>query len=1279
MRANLHGSVRSWIDYAPVGKSRKAKRRVARRWSGLALEALECRVLMHANAVEDAEHVAVFGTYVTVQATGQKVEIGGLLPDSSITIESINPAPASLGAAPPVLNWSDPNSWETVSNGVPQMANGSPVHAVPQTGDNVLITGGTTVMVDGDESSASIHGIRVDGTLTFSTAPTGGVDKLLVNTIIVEPQGTWQEGTAANPIPANVTAEVSFADNGDINTTWDPGQFSLGMLTHGAVSIYGTEVASFDAALPTSTDGTTKIGPTPSQTPTKSTPSPAPQTITLDLTTFPGPAPGSGSVTATVPLGWQVGDRLIITGDTAPNAAGVNQDEQVSIAAINGNVITLAQPLKYAHTAPAGQSIYVSDVSRNVVFDSQSISLGDYAVAHRGHMMFMHSANVHIDAAGFYGLGRTDKRNPIDDPNPVEDVLAEQGLAANPSAPLPADDYYVIAQDPATSKYLADANGNPIYATATGPNGQPLLDINNNPVRKVMTTDVIDSKTGKRVMVPVMDVNGKPIPLYLAADGTTQVPIPQGQTVPTGDTPLYQLAADGTTLKDSSGNPVPQYELQLARSGLNPRGRYAVHFHRTGTDPGSLVASVNDSAVVDSPGWGIVNHSSDVNVSNNVVFNAVGAAYVTEAGDELGSFNHNIAIHSQGAGGGIEDRKNIGDFGQLGDGFWFQGGNVSVTNNISTGQRHSGFVFFPVGLNQKGLGVTQIAFDNLSPQVQNAMLDVSASLQKAVAAEHAAQAALPPGQLLPDDQLVYVPDGNVPLRQFSGNTAYADGDGLETWFSLLNFSTANLATIAQDPAASLQTVISNFSVWNVGSGTGIFDPYTNSLAFQNVNVTGALNNTGSWTTGFGRNNVTENLTYTDVNVQGFGIGINVPVNGVNNIFGGTFNNLKSIYISTANDPGRVVNINDNGPNDPIAFPDNLTTSTWTTTTTTTTNAQGKTVTTKTSGYVYSNPQQYDIYLQSNFNPMLQDITTLFNPDVIRLGTVMVKGQQVYYNEQAANFVPFTTALAAQEPFIPAALVGLTNQQMFTQYGLAIGGVLAPPDATASNPKVFGLIGSTLASYLPNIQLLSAKYTQFDALNPSYTLSYRYNNPGAPGADPKTGNVTVKETTKRQLQPGWNLLQITNPFSGPGQPQNRTLLVYGDIIPPTFMISANDPLVVNRADVNNGSTYYVTGRIIDDSFGSKDFQIGIALNDPKHVLPVYLADGKTVDPNHIDLTFTIQDNAHNTYQVTIELTVSDTAVLLKDIGRKDLPFITPSSTLLSLVLLLDGSGKPVTGT
>ena len=51
-------------------------------------------------------------------------------------------------------------------------------------------------------------------------------------------------------------------------------------------------------------------------------------------------------------------------------------------------------------------------MSRNTTFESENVSV----VARRGHVMFMHNDDVHVASAGFYGLGRTDKRRPIDDP-----------------------------------------------------------------------------------------------------------------------------------------------------------------------------------------------------------------------------------------------------------------------------------------------------------------------------------------------------------------------------------------------------------------------------------------------------------------------------------------------------------------------------------------------------------------------------------------------------------------------------------------------------------------------------------------------------------------------------------------------------------------------------------------------------------------------------------------------------------------------------------------------
>ncbi len=148
-------------------------------------------------------------------------------------------------------------------------------------------------------------------------------------------------------------------------------------------------------------------------------------------------------------------------------------------------------------------------------------------------------------------------------------------------------------------------------------------------------------------------------------------------------------------------------------TGKNVVGRYAVHFHRTGLDHHAAPVAIRGSAVVDSPGWGIVNHSSNVLAEGNTVFDVIGAAYVTETGDEIGAFRNNIAIRSTGSGAGIESREDRQDFGHQGDGFWFQGAGIEVEGNIAAGQRHSGFVYFTQGLVQTGLGTTRFLAHNL--------------------------------------------------------------------------------------------------------------------------------------------------------------------------------------------------------------------------------------------------------------------------------------------------------------------------------------------------------------------------------------------------------------------------------------------------------------------------------------------------------------------------------------------------------------------------------------
>lgn len=331
----------------------------------------------------DAEHLAVFGSRDPVSG----VVSGGLLPDRSISYISVPSATPQ--------EWSDPSTWRYVGEAP---ADGSQPSPIPSAGANVVISDGSTVVVD-TVFTTPLHAIRTDGTLRFDPH----ADTLLVaDTILVTTEGVFQMGTDPTlPDPLSATgmgeridvnrrARVIFADSGPIDVSWDPLQFSRGLVSHGAVSIFGTEVTSFEQLAVAA----------------------KPKDKTLVL--------------ADVPTGWKAGDRLVLTGDTAANSKNVNRDEEVQIVSINftdeqHSVITITDPkvanwagLKYNHAVATG---YVADVSRNATFESQNVT----TVAQRGHVMFMHNDDVHVDSAGFYGLGRTDKRTLIDDPVLVPD------------------------------------------------------------------------------------------------------------------------------------------------------------------------------------------------------------------------------------------------------------------------------------------------------------------------------------------------------------------------------------------------------------------------------------------------------------------------------------------------------------------------------------------------------------------------------------------------------------------------------------------------------------------------------------------------------------------------------------------------------------------------------------------------------------------------------------------------------------------------------------------
>ena len=303
------------------------------------------------------------------------------------------------------------------------------------------------------------------------------------------------------------------------------------------------------------------------------------------------------------------------------------------------------------------------------------------------------------------------------------------------------------------------------------------------------------------------------------------------------------VPANDTVLDD-------QFQI-MPETGTNQRGRYGMHFHRAGHH-GDHAAEVHGSVITGSRGWGFVNHSSSVDFTSNVAYDVTGAAFVTEAGDEIGRFDGNLSIFSRGSGESTESRKDIEDFGHQGNGFWFQGGGVSVTNNIAAGHDEDGFIFFTRGLKEGRDSRIRFDSDNL--------VDTSIANGKST-----------------------ISVGEVPLREFRNNQSYANETGVATRFHKLGGSHEEVS------------VIEGLQLWN--NRRGLHLPYTNRVIVRDVEIMGTPEKPEG--NGITRNSVTRNITYENVTVEGYQTGLQIPLRGDIVVSSGRLNNVQNIVIETA--------------------------------------------------------------------------------------------------------------------------------------------------------------------------------------------------------------------------------------------------------------------------------------------------------------------------------------------------------------------------------------------
>jgi hypothetical protein len=129
----------------------------------------------------------------------------------------------------------------------------------------------------------------------------------------------------------------------------------------------------------------------------------------------------------------------------------------------------------------------------------------------------------------------------------------------------------------------------------------------------------------------------------------------------------------------------------------NVRGRYALHFHRTGYDTPAIV---ENCTIVNPSSWGVVNHESYVNVYDTTVTGAFGAAFMVETGTELGTFTRCTAIDVDGAyrpGQLDEDHAEVfglaanNDVAYTGAGFWSNSRTVTFDGNYVENAKDSAY------------------------------------------------------------------------------------------------------------------------------------------------------------------------------------------------------------------------------------------------------------------------------------------------------------------------------------------------------------------------------------------------------------------------------------------------------------------------------------------------------------------------------------------------------------------------------------------------------------
>lgn len=137
----------------------------------------------------------------------------------------------------------------------------------------------------------------------------------------------------------------------------------------------------------------------------------------------------------------------------------------------------------------------------------------------------------------------------------------------------------------------------------------------------------------------------------------------------------------GRTRKDIATFPASSFSPLLPTS--NVKGRYSLHVHKSGADV-AFKHFIQGNSVVGSPGWGYVVHDAWADFDHNVAWSTFGGGFVTEIGNEPGTWTNNIAIRAQGLHPCLTKNFVNDDHWRCGTGFAMARHTIAQ-NNVCTG------------------------------------------------------------------------------------------------------------------------------------------------------------------------------------------------------------------------------------------------------------------------------------------------------------------------------------------------------------------------------------------------------------------------------------------------------------------------------------------------------------------------------------------------------------------------------------------------------------------